>query len=104
MTKSRSLMHEGPIWGSKMGDGQGAAPQARAWSGGETSRTGPLEIRRRGEASTDLPGSWGRAAFWDLMAEREGFEPSVPLRVLTLSKRTRSAAPAPLHESAGRAF
>jgi hypothetical protein len=30
------------------------------------------------------------------MAEREGFEPSVPLRVLTLSKRTRSAAPAPL--------
>src|SRR5688572_18387897 len=30
------------------------------------------------------------------LAEREGFEPSVPFRAHTLSKRARSAAPAPL--------
>ena len=40
----------------------------------------------------------------DLMAERVGFEPTVPLRRHSLSRRARSAALAPLREVVGGAY
>ena len=39
-----------------------------------------------------------------LMAERVGFEPTVPLRRHSLSRRARSAALAPLREVCGAAY
>ena len=75
-----------------------------------------VSTRTKNEASSrlldDLEASWrssepqtfvlaGRGSKDDVMAEREGFEPSVGCSPHTISSRARSAAPAPLQGRSG---